>query len=61
MKQAKFNRTDKWTSALMSVILIAGVVIITGFSTEPGIDKSDLPVSNITESFASSISLSYRW
>jgi len=52
MKQAKFNRTDKWTSALMSVILIAGVVIITGFSTEPGIDKSDLPVSNITESIA---------
>ena len=50
MKHSKLNRTDKWTSALMSIIIIAGVLIISGFSTRAGVDYSEKPVLNISES-----------
>ncbi len=49
MKHSKLNRTDKWTSALMSIIIIAGVLIISGFRTQAGVDYSEKPALNISE------------
>lgn len=55
MKHNKLNRTDKWTSALMSIIIVAGLVVVSGFTSRPGVDYPEKPITNITDR-ASSVS-----
>jgi len=50
MKEPKLNSTDKWSSALMSLIIIAGVLVLSGFTSRTGIEHSDKQVANISES-----------